>query len=51
MPLEKKNGAGSWFWALKDDYDNVVPDLNGILDDWLSFIRIYFVPNQLMWKF
>lgn len=38
-------------FGLKDDYDNVVPDFNGILDAWLSFIRIYFVPNQLMRKF
>ena len=44
MRLEKKNGAEYWFSALKDDYDNVVSDLNGTLDAWLSFIQIYCVP-------
>ena len=37
MSLEKKHGAESWFSALKDDDDNVVSDLNGIMDAWVSF--------------
>ena len=47
MRLEKKRGAESWFSALKDDDDNVVTDLNGILDVWLSFYSKLFSAESI----
>jgi len=44
--LEKKHGGESWFSALKDD-DNVVSDLNGIMDAWVSFYSNSFCADSI----
>ena len=47
MCLEKKHGAESWFSALKDDDDNVVTDLNGIVDACLSIYSKLFSAESI----
>lgn len=42
MRLEKKHGTESWFSAIKNVDGEVVSDLNGIIDVWLSFYSSLF---------
>ena len=47
LRLEKRHGTGSWFSALRDDRDQVVSDLNGIMDAWLSFYSNLFSAESI----
>ena len=42
LRLEKKHGEASWFSAIRNDRDEIVTDIGGIIDAWVSFYTDLF---------
>lgn len=42
LRLEKKHGDESWFSVITNDHDEIVTDVGGIMDAWVSFYTDLF---------